>query len=381
MRLRKRSLNIKFLVLIFFLSITSLVEAKIITPKKFVQIRNNLNDYYQKKIETELREFVKSGSPNRFVGSVGHENSLEYLKNSIKKYDPNASIEVEEFDPDYSSAIKLYQDDFDKEIKSKFSPKDKEYIKWKKFTDLMIEKLRSLEKKKIKGKNLIWTKVGKSKPDEVLVAGAHYDTILHNEKTRELITEGEMPGADDNASGVAILLQLISYYSQIEFEKTLKIVFFDFEEIGFLGSKAFVQNHKETFRKQKFLGYINLEMLGHDSKVLDTDKKFGNFCAYIRSQNEEEKNWAENLISVGQEMNSGVTFALVQNNFNLSDNINFWDENFPAITFSQNWEKDLNLKNYHTNSDLPETINFRTLHQSFLFIGGVITATVLDVKP
>ncbi len=228
------------------------VEAKLTTPKKFVQIRNNLTDnFQQKKTETELRDFVKSGSPNRFVGSVGHENALDYLVNTIKKYDPNANIEIQEFTPDFNAAIKLYQDDFDTEIKAKLSPKDKEYIKWKKFTDLMIEKLRGLEKKKIKGKNLVWTKVGKGKPEELLIAGAHYDTILHNEVTRELITEGEMPGADDNASGVAILLQLISYFSQIELERSLKIVFFDYEEIGFLGSKAYVQKYKEDFRKQK----------------------------------------------------------------------------------------------------------------------------------
>jgi aminopeptidase YwaD len=70
------------------------------------------------------------------------------------------------------------------------------------------------------------------------------------------------PGANDNASGVSMLLELAKYYSSAENQLPFSIVFIAFgaEEAGLIGSKFFVENPLFPLKKIKFL--INLDLLG-----------------------------------------------------------------------------------------------------------------------
>ncbi|MFQ6061309.1 MAG: M28 family peptidase, partial [Thermoplasmata archaeon] len=77
----------------------------------------------------------------------------------------------------------------------------------------------------LEGVNIIATKPGKN-INQIVVIGAHYDTIDNT------------PGADDNGSGIAALLELARVLGKYSYSKTLVLVAFDMEEIGFAGSKA-----------------------------------------------------------------------------------------------------------------------------------------------
>lgn len=107
----------------------------------------------------------------------------------------------------------------------------------------------------IKGKNLIAYIPGKS--DNVIVISAHYDHV-------GVIKNEIYNGADDNASGVAGLLQFAKYFTKNKPNNTLIFAIFDAEEMGLQGAKAFVANPPVALEKIKL--NINMDMISHNDK-------------------------------------------------------------------------------------------------------------------
>ncbi|WP_111960894.1 M20/M25/M40 family metallo-hydrolase [Chryseobacterium lathyri] len=103
--------------------------------------------------------------------------------------------------------------------------------------------------KKIKGQNIVVEILGKS--DKVVMFGAHYDSVEIG------------PGINDNATGVAILLELVSAARKmnIQPEKTIHIAFWDAEEEGVLGSASYIKQLSEQ-EKKRINSYINVDMVG-----------------------------------------------------------------------------------------------------------------------
>lgn len=95
---------------------------------------------------------------------------------------------------------------------------------------------------------------GTSKSDSCIVFSAHYDHLGMMGKTCYF------PGANDNASGVSMLLNLIKYYSINPPKYKTVFLFFAGEEAGLLGSKHFVESNCFDLKSIKFL--INLDLLG-----------------------------------------------------------------------------------------------------------------------
>jgi hypothetical protein len=93
----------------------------------------------------------------------------------------------------------------------------------------------------------------------VVVIGAHYDHIgLGNDKP------GNSPGADDNASGTAVLLQIARSLSEEKptLRRDLVLVAFSGEEQGAAGASAFVHHLPEGVLTKDILAMINLDMVG-----------------------------------------------------------------------------------------------------------------------
>ncbi len=99
---------------------------------------------------------------------------------------------------------------------------------------------------------------GTSQTDSLIVFSAHYDHLGGIGK------HVFFPGANDNASGVSFLLNLIKFYSINTPKYTTVFIFFAGEEAGLLGSKYFVEQQKQVLPKIKFL--INLDLLGTGSE-------------------------------------------------------------------------------------------------------------------
>ena len=95
---------------------------------------------------------------------------------------------------------------------------------------------------------------GSSTTDSVVVFSAHYDHLGAMGK------DTYFPGANDNASGVSMLLNLIKHYSKNPPKYKTIFLFFAGEEVGLIGSKFFVESKAINLKKIKFL--INLDLLG-----------------------------------------------------------------------------------------------------------------------
>lgn len=96
--------------------------------------------------------------------------------------------------------------------------------------------------------------VTKKYPDaKTLVIGAHYDSV-------------DTPGANDNASGVAVMLEAARLLSQQELKCNVQFVAFGSEEIGMVGSTYYLMKLDSKTRKNT-IGLINLDMVGQGNKI------------------------------------------------------------------------------------------------------------------
>lgn len=98
------------------------------------------------------------------------------------------------------------------------------------------------------GENVVGTKEGIGEQPKTYVIGAHMDAAKGS------------PGGDDNATGVAGLLEVMHALSAYEFKHRIVVVGFDLEEIGFMGSQFFVKD--AIRRKETVAGMINYDMIG-----------------------------------------------------------------------------------------------------------------------
>ncbi len=97
------------------------------------------------------------------------------------------------------------------------------------------------------GINIVAERPGISPKAGTIIVAAHYDTVPGS------------PGADDNASGVATLLEIARIFQSLPTPQTLKLVFFDAEEIGLRGSLAFTANKANL---ANLSGVVVMDMIG-----------------------------------------------------------------------------------------------------------------------
>jgi hypothetical protein len=107
--------------------------------------------------------------------------------------------------------------------------------------------------------NVIGYVEGTEHPDSFIILSAHYDHL------GMMGNEVYFPGANDNTSGVAMLLNLAYYYSQKEPPtKSILFIAFGAEEAGLIGSKYFVENPLVDLNKINFV--FNMDLMGTGSK-------------------------------------------------------------------------------------------------------------------
>ena len=119
--------------------------------------------------------------------------------------------------------------------------------------------------------NVVATIEGNSKKDEVVVFTAHYDSVSFSK------------GAYDNATGSTGIMQLLAYFKDKKPARTLKFVWCGSEEMGLLGSKAYIEAHKEELKNYKLC--INIDMigvtLGYDIACCTSNNSLVNFTKYF----------------------------------------------------------------------------------------------------
>ncbi len=348
---------------------------------------SKLKSYLQNKvkiknIKSNYRSFLRETYPHRFIGSKGAVSAQKFIISDIKKNDigKSGTLSVDEFSPEMDWAIRGYRTDFQTQIVGKYALNHPEFIKWSRFTENVTKVLNDL--RHVKGKNIIWEKLGKTYPHKLLVLTANYDSIVHKEGTLEVKTTAETQGSDNNASGVIALLNLVKLLSNIELENSVRIVFTDFDQLGHLGTKAYISKyHKGSMvHKFKLKGIINLTMLGHDSKIFDKNKKTGNMKIYTRKNlSQIENSLVRFITSYGKKITQTVNFSLLNNDFSQGSSTLYWKEGLPAIVMTHDWENDPNPMKYSSN-DFFETLNMKTFYNSFRYISGSVISWSLNLN-
>lgn len=106
--------------------------------------------------------------------------------------------------------------------------------------------------------NIIAVKWGTKTPEEFVVCGAHYDSWNDDGTDPDTIRS---PGADDNASGVAGILETARLLSHHTFDRTIIFANWNAEEIGLKGSAAYAADCAE--QRMDIVAYFNLDMTGY----------------------------------------------------------------------------------------------------------------------
>jgi Zn-dependent M28 family amino/carboxypeptidase len=216
---------------------------------------------------------------------------------------------------------------------------------------------------KINGKfyhNVFSEIAGTGLSDEKLVLGAHYDTVYGT------------PGADDNASGIAVLLELSRLIAIQPLSYTVNLVAFTLEEPPFfrtrhMGSYIFAENLKKKNIKVK--GMISIESVGYFSYRQGTQfyplplfKWFypnaGDYIAFVG--NLHSKAFTNRFVKIFKDVSSLKYEALNTVSFVLgvdfSDHRSFWHFDYPAFmatdtAFYRN-------PNYHGSGDTAGTLDY-----------------------
>jgi hypothetical protein len=100
--------------------------------------------------------------------------------------------------------------------------------------------------------NVIATLTGTKYPDEYVILGAHYDSYAGGNAE---------PGADDNATGTAGILEAARILSQYQFDRSIIFATWSGEEYGLYGSEAWVAEAADN--GMNILGYFNIDMAGY----------------------------------------------------------------------------------------------------------------------
>ena len=106
--------------------------------------------------------------------------------------------------------------------------------------------------------NVLAVQWGTKTPDEYVICGAHYDSWNDDCTDPDTIRS---PGADDNASGVAGILETARILSRYTFDRTIIYANWCAEEIGLKGSAAYA--HEMAEQRMDIVGYFNLDMTGY----------------------------------------------------------------------------------------------------------------------
>jgi len=195
--------------------------------------------------------------------------------------------------------------------------------------------------------------------DEIVVVGAHYDS------------PPESPGANDNASGVAAMLELARHFKEMKPGRTVRFVGFVNEEPPYfqtelMGSRVYASNARK--RGDKIIAMLSLETVGF---YLDTPgsqqypvpfKYFypdtGNFIAFVG--NLSSRSLLHTSIKTFRDTtgfpSDGVAAPAFVKGIGWSDHWSFWQEGYPGIMVTDT--APFRYPHYHEATDTPDKIDY-----------------------
>lgn len=202
---------------------------------------------------------------------------------------------------------------------------------------------------------------------EVLIIGGHYDSVKG------------CPGANDNASGTAGVLELARLFKGRQFNRTVRLVAFANEEPPYfqhhgMGSLAYAKRCRE--RKEQIMGMISLETIGYYSDKEGSQiypfpfslfyPSTGNFIGFVGDSSSRDfvRQVIESFRRHKNFPSEGVAAPAHIPGIGWSDHWSFWQHGFPGVMVTDT--APFRYKHYHTPEDTPEKLDYekmaRVLH-------------------
>ncbi|MES2638318.1 MAG: M28 family peptidase [Myxococcota bacterium] len=209
---------------------------------------------------------------------------------------------------------------------------------------------------------------GGSNADEIVLVSAHHDAWFF--------------GADDNATGVAVILEVARVLAYSEPDRTIRIVSFDREEEGLVGAAEYASAHDGFYR------IVNLDSVGYtdsapgsQTSILGLDAPdTGDFLAVIAPEMAQDDLLAS--LALAAELPSPMKTAGVLSNGNAhsalttdllrSDHAPFWAMGVPGLFFTDTTQ--FRNPKYHTEEDTIDTLDPVFLAQVGAFTAAVVAA-------
>lgn len=210
--------------------------------------------------------------------------------------------------------------------------------------------------------NILAVLPGKDKHlrNEYIVVGSHYDHLGlggQGSGSRRPDTVAVHPGADDNASGDAVVLQLARHFKKVRSPRSIIFAFFGAEEQGLVGSKQFLEwmRHEDSQRinlpdsLKSIVAMVNLDMVGRmrDSAMsVSGTGTSSQFKAMVERSAEQ----------------TNLNVSCTSDGYGPSDHASFVAADIPVLFLTTGGHME-----YHTPDDVPSTLNYDGMQQTLDF--------------
>jgi len=197
----------------------------------------------------------------------------------------------------------------------------------------------------------------------LVIVGAHYDTVPGS------------PGADDNASAVAALLELASflhpYLQQApdQLRARLQLIAYDLDEYGLVGSWWHARELKR--RGEALRGMVSLEMLGYADRRPHSQQlppilqgRYPDTADFIGVVGNQDSLALVETVTAAMQTVAGLPVQSLAvpgdgrliSETRLSDHSSFWDQGYPALMITDT--SFFRNPHYHQASDTPDTLDY-----------------------
>jgi hypothetical protein len=206
--------------------------------------------------------------------------------------------------------------------------------------------------KKFTGKNIVATLKGVGETDGIIILCAHYDSVKIS------------PGAEDDGSGVAIVLMLAEIMSNFSFNSTIKFILFSGEEQGLLGSKAYAKSAKNN--GENIIGVLALDKVGYAVTAEEGGK--------IKHHSNDKSNWMVDVsIEMAKKYYDYIELDVIRMPQDpASDHLSFVKKGFCGTDFVRYGVNPF----YHTSEDKIEHMNITYLTK----VCNLTLATVCELS-
>jgi hypothetical protein len=221
--------------------------------------------------------------------------------------------------------------------------------------------------------NLEWELIGVHHPEEIILVGAHYDSVLGS------------PGANDNASGVAAVLEIARLLRTERLSRTIRFVAFVNEEppffqTGKMGSRIYASRSHQN--GEKIIAMISLETVGYYTHEKGSQKypfplsffypDTGNFIGFVG--NVSSRSLVREALEVFRSNTAfpseGIAAPGWFPGIGWSDNWSFWKEGYPAIMITDTAL--FRYPYYHTHQDIPDKIDYEQMARVVVGVSQMI---------